>query len=310
LADDGTETSKTLSGITIPASWDADKQLYYILNNDEYLIDADHFNFSPNGGTYTSYTASATTAVGVIWDYNTSNQYIINYFIWNDKILKILAGGSFGRVQAIATAARCGFDDFFVDPVANKAYQATLTIDTSISMCKIITKVHVPPNARISTGTSPFINQYYLLYDDDDVEIYEGWVKTYKSDSQDYVLVMKSGVEVDFNQRVSESYITKTIDYILLDIETKYCRFLHSGVSTIDTSFTTTFTISFNNWTVLDIIKWAERMAGMIFSIRPDLTMYFGTMIASGKNFVQGTNKWCASPDRSSEPLELSQIII
>jgi len=119
----GTYTETIDTGLTAPASWDIDAQQYWVQNNQELIMDQDHFYYRTVGDSaWSSVSDTGTTTNGIVWYYDINGDYMINWIIWKDSIYKIFKGGGIAKIQTYTGNAYVGWDDWFANG-ADKIYQ-------------------------------------------------------------------------------------------------------------------------------------------------------------------------------------------
>lgn len=185
-------------------------------------------------------------------------------------------------------------------------YDLTTVSFDIFEKCQITTKAYTPPDCIILADTAPIDNEYLILYDDNDNQIYEGFVESYESRQQGvYTYIMRSPVEQDFSKQITVSYTAQTSHAILKDIIDNYCDFLwyDSGISTTPA---TTYTKTFENKTIVEIIKWLDQQENYQTSIRPTLEVYRDTYTDSGESFTEGTDFPVQTFTYVKKPLKLS----
>lgn len=293
---------ETITTLTNPTTWNLDVQQYWRQGNSEWIMDEDHFYVRELGDTtWASYSDTGTTTNGIIWYYNTAGEYQISFVIWKDTIYKINAQGFPVKLQQTAVDAYVGWgstlgDAWFANGT-DTIYQYTLAADTTFQKAEINTALYLPPKADLISLTAPFQDQYLMLYDDRDTLLYEGFVQSYEYNTEQYRYLMQSGADIDYKEKVDASYTSQTAHAILKDVIDTYCRFLHYSSTSISTTPSSTYTISFKGKTVLDVMRWVDNQEGYITSVRPDLTVHWDQFVdgfvgEDHKYGVEGVVQW------------------
>lgn len=298
---------ETLTGITAPGTFNADIQQYWKTKNIELIIDADHFYIRVNNGSWTPYSDTGTTTNAIIWDYDSSNNYKINYLIWKDSIYKIRETGFPDKIQETAANAYVGWDDWFVNG-ADTIYQMSL-VELAVSKSLVTTEFLTAPKIEIISTVEPFENQFLPIYDENDVIRANVLIKDFKKDKNaQYHYVCESPIKYDLDAKVD--YTPSAVDTpdILKYVIDNYCTFLYYGAATINTTPATTYSFTHNK-TVKDVFLWACQQEGYYISIRPDGEVYFDQMTASGDTLTFGTDAMDV-PSVHERPLKLSYIYI
>lgn len=302
----------TNSDLTPPASFDVNKQQYFVQSGNQYLIDEDHFYYKELNNDWTSYSASGSSTTCIIWAHTAAFFYEINYIVWNDRIHKIEDSGGMQVVKDITTEAQIGMDDWYVDSTNKKMFQASIEDATEdYQKFHFKTRIYFPPQVKIAlTTVEPTENQSLFIYNDSDALLYQGRIRDYDDNTAQYKLKMESPINTDYNQKVDKSYVNQTGHAIIKDLIDTYCSYLKYGAATISTTPTALFTVRPRNLRVLDIIKIVDKDNGYITSVRADFTVYWNQMTASGKTIDDSVDGMPIIPSKKPVKLKVSHLIL
>ncbi len=302
-----TSNPETLSGIAAPTTWNLDVQQYWIEDGVEWMMDEDHFYIRTAGSDWGSFSDVGTTTNAIIWDYNSDNQYKPQYVVWKDSIFKIVKGAPY-KIQEFADDAYVGWTDWFSNG-ADTLYQMSLST-YECSKCFITNKIMDTQDFDIITLSEPFENQTLVLYDENDVLRGIPFVKKHRKDKDtaEFKLECISIFERDLDTKVSYTPSAKDAPDIMKYIIDTYCGTINYGAATINTTPATTYSLPFKK-SVKEVFKWAAMQEGYIWSLRPDGTIYYDQMTASGDTLTFGTDNM-GVPVVFDETLKLSYIEI
>jgi len=265
--------------ITMDSPTDADLyyQQYAKYKNTEVSVDRNYLRTRVVGSTlWTKYTAASPTYPVFIWSLDGSR---IEYIIWNENIWVWTLGGSLENMQEYAGAAYVGIGDWFCDGT----YQWSPTqVNVEFNKGIINNRLMNYPLARLSSSTAPFSNQWLQIYNDAVEMLYKGRVVRDKNDGSEYIYTMRSGIEEDFDVKITESYSGSTIKEIVEDIIDKYFNHIwyDTGISNVNTD---TFTKNFNGVGFKDVLKWAAQYGGYVGRFTPDYELILGAFTNSSE---------------------------
>lgn len=271
--------------LTEPTTLNPVVQQYAIQSGFELLMDKKYMRTRlPDETTFSKYTAaSETSAILIIWSEDFTR---IEYIIWDDKIWIWTKGGSIEKIQEYTGNTTVGQIDWFCD--GSESWDESY-VYLPITRGDITHRVMNYPISQIQSSTQPFSNQWIQLYNDSDELIHKCRILKDKNDGSNYVYTTISGIEEDFKRKITESYTTKTIHYIIKDIIDKYFNHIwyDAGISTTNA---TTFTKSFRGQGFKEVLKWAAQYAGFIGRFTPDYEMYLGAFAASGETVADNSS--------------------
>lgn len=298
-------SSPTLSG---GGDIDAIQSILYKQNNAIVLGWKDHCFYFDNA-TWLSVTVPTSTYPVPHW-YLDSSVLKIKYFTYSNTYLSFNENNRV-LVSKYSTTYSCyaAWDSYFITTDLD-VFKLELTSLTNLSTCTVAVNTYKPPDAKLISTQEPIDNQYLKLYTDADVEFYEGYVESYESKQQGiYVYTMRSPIEQDFQKKITVSFVGQTSHYILKYILDNYCDFLWyaSGISTTPA---TTYTVSFNNKTIVEIIKWLDQQENYQTSIRPSLEVYRDTYTSSTLTWTENTDFPVSEFTWVKRPLKLSIVKI
>jgi len=302
------------SNITISDSNESFYQ-YWLQNGNKYILERDHlWMYDGKKEEWSSYTGSSVFT-GVIWNNTSGNLYEINYFIFDEYLIKVFDSGGLLRVKKVTSDPRCGYDDFYLDSDNSKIFQETKSTLSDVSVVNINTRQYQAPTLEYITQTEPSTNEGLVLYDDDDTLLGYWFIRNYTATTTEYTLGTESVIKQDLNETVNSSYSSKTAKQIIQDIIDNYCSFLkYSSSIDNDDSQTATYTISFKNSTVADVFKWADSQEGQFTAIRPDCTVYWDEMDTEGAYSIDDTSEKILGgsnqPSKIVKSLKYSKIVL
>ena len=210
------------SGIAVAdiTNWSVFKQKYSKQGIHEILMMVDIYrNRKIGSATWTNITDVGSSTNGIVWGFDIDGNLIMNWNIWKDSILHIFRGGAIGRKIVYTGDAFVGWDDWFTDGVDILQVAPSIIATTR---GQITNRVMNYPIASIQSSVQPFAKQWLDLFNDSDERIYQGCVVKDKNNQTEYIYTMISGIEEDFKVKITESYTSKTLHYIVKDIIDKY----------------------------------------------------------------------------------------
>jgi len=164
------------AGVSAPSTKDVTIQSYQIYANIELFIDQDHFYVRVGGGSWTSYSASGTATNGVIWKYNSYNQYTFAFYFWKDTVYQIYEnGGQFVLTTSFTDDAYVGWSNW-ISNGADTINQFTSTNVVS-RVCKLKAGLEISMNVAFEAYqeiTTPGIS----INDKNDNHIFDGTIDT------------------------------------------------------------------------------------------------------------------------------------
>jgi hypothetical protein len=288
-----TETSN--SNFIAPSTFNHKDQLYFIQNGVEYLLDQDHFSYLPKGlSTWTVLASTSPSTIGVIWDHNTSDEYIINYLIWNGYIYDLTSfAGSLAKIQAFAAIGKIGYDDWFTDYDNSLIYQRTLTASTDLKECQIRSYIERGSEARIETATEPFEDQAIQIYNDSNVLLIQGILSYAEDESSVYfVSYVKDFISIDLDKKVDYTGAgAETVATAMANIITT--NFDYGSAGTL-TSSATTYSFSFEAKPIREIFTEMAHLDGKIWYCTPSnqINLDAGTE-DSGVDVLAASGTYC-----------------
>jgi len=104
------------TSFTVPTAFSIQDQIYWHKGNMKFLMTKDKlFIYDFRSASWTIRTVGSPTDVnGVIWDKNSSDEYIINFLFWNDQLLKMFKNGGIASIQTLSGInAYVGYGDWF-----------------------------------------------------------------------------------------------------------------------------------------------------------------------------------------------------
>ncbi|MFA5349500.1 MAG: hypothetical protein WC309_04010, partial [Candidatus Paceibacterota bacterium] len=292
---------EVIAGLVEPADYEVSSQLFWKQGNYRYRIDSDHFYICEED--WSSFSDSGTSTECVIWDYDDSHNLKINYIIWKDGIYWINPHGLPLRIQSTDEECYVGWGDWFSNS-EDKIFQLD-SVTYSAVECSIKNTLYSPPSALIRVLSEPEFDTYLILQDNSENAIFEGFILSYETNTEEYVLEMKSGVDYDYQRKLDVDFTDKTAHYILKYVIDNYCSYIwyDSGISTTPA---TEYTISFKGKSVLDVMKWADKKEGYITSIRQDNEVYWDQYSDSLLSITTST----FPPQLKTQTLKFSKITL
>lgn len=235
---DGTtdSTYETLSGISVPTSFNNEVQLYWKQGNTEIIMDEDHLYSRVGTNAWQSKSGSGETTNAVIWGYDADGNLIIVYIIWKDTIFEITEGGGLAPIQDTFENAYVGWKDWFANG-ADKIFQINHTTERyghtlkflsalcqyEDGICKIADQTNYTPKIiDWGTWTDPNLDAWTINASIDTAEI----VKEQSGQTNPFHIIADAAEEVAFpftarDDGEVEFYIelaqTNKIVYIRLD---------------------------------------------------------------------------------------------
>ncbi len=278
--------------MTAPATFASNEQQYWKQSGNYYILDQDHLYYSVDGTNWSNYSASGSNN-GIIWGYNSDDEYIIEYLIFDEYLFRIYESGGHMRVMDFTYDSNCGFDDFIIDGTNNKIYQAGYV--AKHWMGTITTKPYLAPIGNILINVKPNEDLGYILADDDDNLIYQGKLKTAKYDLANYNCSLISLIDTDLMRKMTGSFVDKSEDYIIKYFIDNDCDFIKYGASTIAAGGGS-LTLDIVDKPFSEILRLMDSSARKLSSIRPDFTLYWDTMTASGKTIDSSSTSFQSAP--------------
>ncbi|MCJ7481523.1 MAG: LamG domain-containing protein [Thermodesulfovibrionales bacterium] len=151
----------TFTGIT---HFDIPTQTYWNKGNLKFLVNKDAlFIYDHASTSWTTLTGTVTATCGVIWDQNSSGEYIINYLCWYKQIWKLFHNGGIASFQDISgiTNGYSGHSDWFSG--YGKIYQLTKS-SYAARNCMVKYEIERIPTCTVRTSTA-LTEDYYILHD-------------------------------------------------------------------------------------------------------------------------------------------------
>ena len=222
--------------ITFPAVFDFKTQLYWKQGAGEIIMDADQFSYRYKGiGNWGGFTSSAEPNNGVIWGYNDDGEYILKYITWKDKLYKIWPGGGIAPIQYITWDGTVGFNDWVSNPVGSAIFQYNWA-EVTIYTMGINDNLSSGDVCRLMWTDEPETDIFYIIGDSNETIQFQGFSlvhgETPNADIIYFTPELREGVEQDLKVKVTESYVDKTVPYILNDVVEKYGAFCWAGRGT------------------------------------------------------------------------------
>jgi hypothetical protein len=162
---------------------------------------------------------------------NASNMTLVSEtnatFTYTDAIGNIDSGYTAGDNQAVT--AYVGWRDFFTDGDDRLYLLSDLGIEIE-DLFNINRQNYQPPNMTLNTNFEPFLDQYIEIYDGDGQLACEGQVLSFIKDrEQNYLIELRSGIDIDLSRKITEKYTSQTISAIIQDVIDDEADYIHTG---------------------------------------------------------------------------------
>lgn len=227
----GTVTqTETLTGISSPAAYNLDVQLYWVKGNTEMMFDEDHFYERYEGGTWVSYSDSGSTTNGIVWKYKYA-RYEVAYIIWKDSIYIVTEQGHPSKIQSFTDDAYVGWDDWFCNG-ADTIYQYDPADISALGVFTIDKAPFAAPQIVMDGFISSFQNRFLLMYNPSSVLLTQFFIRLAKEGDFPYKYQCLSGAQIDYNRPITETYAAKTVYEVVSDLIDSYPQHLHHGRGT------------------------------------------------------------------------------
>jgi hypothetical protein len=254
--------------LTLPAAYSLEKQQYIRINNTQIVMDADHLNIKVGNTDWIVETASGIDSVGIMWGYDVNGNYIIKYFVWNDKIWKVYEGGECAYYLDYSKDARCGWEDWINDCV--KIYQ--ITWDSDVTVTNFVFK-----NGYINNWTASFNTTYTGWVANQIVDFYSGnaydstWYVRDFIDNNEVQLI--SPVQYDLNRNFSGAYNAKRTDEMINTGVTDNCQYISVDLSNWNTG--TNYSRNYNDQNLRQFFYEMDKLENRQHIIKQDYSMIF-----------------------------------
>jgi hypothetical protein len=290
---DGTTftAEETLTGLSIPANWNAKVQQYWRFIWDNYILefimDEDQFNIRVNGGDWAPFSDTGTTTNGICWGFDSDGNYIPKYSGFKDSIYKFLKKDYPVKIMETTWDLYTGWDNFFTNG-ADAIYQVDLA-HFVCSKCMIHTSIWGLPTANIIAKDKPFANQTLILYNNAENLFTIMNLKAGGKITNSYFrYVCTSPLAIDFKREFAESFTTKDSPEILTTAVNNNMIFLYDG-GNISATPATTYTIDYKIATIQDIRQLVCLIEGYIAPIYPDFEIRYNTWGVNNQNVIGAT---------------------
>jgi len=230
----------------------------------------------------------------------------VKYIFLRNFALKISHNGFWTQIYTTQSiTSQAAWDNYVIDTSGN-IYQLT-QVSVELSECKIASKPYTPPDAKIIHTVEPATNEYLVLYDDSNNQIYEGFVESYESKQQGvFTYIMRSPVEQDLSKKITCDRPSEDSHVRLKYFIDTYADFLWYDAGIIDVSLSALAAEHYENKTLMEIIKGIDKAENKQTSIRPTLEVYRDGYTDSGVSVTEGTDMPVGAVSYLKKPLKLS----